>query len=176
MHVLTDEEIVRAVQSGEVSRYADLVRRYEKPLVSFAARITGNHADAEEAVQDALVSIYRTIDRVDVTKRFSTYIFTAVKNASISALRSRKQEYPLFEDDAVEDDMALYDALFREEAAQSVRGAVAGLPPHQRSAVELYYFGDLPYDAIAKRLGIPVNTVRTHLRRAKQALKEVLSQ
>lgn len=168
---MSDEELVRDIQEGSISAFEALVRRYEKHLLSFVYRILRNGMDAQEVVQDAFFKVYTTIDRVDVSRKFSTYLFEIAKNQSISRLRSLHTELPLEEESAVETDEKIYAGLAQKEQTESIRLVVNKLPIKYRRVIELYYFRDLAYEEISEHLKVPVNTVRTHLLRAKQLLK-----
>jgi RNA polymerase sigma-70 factor (ECF subfamily) len=168
----TDEELVELVQEGDISAYDVLVRRYLAPLSAFAYRLIGNKPAAEEAVSDALFSVYKTIDRVDTRKKFSSYVFAVTRNAAISRVRREKQSLPLNEEVLSADDTQVYERMVKREEAREIRHAVSLLPPKYKSVVELYFFHEVSYSEIGKRLRIPVNTVRTHLRRAKKLLKK----
>jgi RNA polymerase sigma-70 factor (ECF subfamily) len=168
---MTDEELVRRVQEGYVSDFEILLKRYERPLLSFLGRYLFDVRDAEDAAQEALVSVYRTIDRVDSSRKFSSYLFTVAKNAAVSKLRSRHPEKRLGEDDAVIDDLPLYEALADAEERLRVRMVMDTLDRRYSSVLDLYYFQELSYQEIARRLRIPVNTVRTWLSRAKGAFR-----
>src|SRR3989338_4422761 len=104
-----DEELVSEVQGGNIAAFEELVRRFQRPLISFVYKILWDHANAEEVVQDALFSVYTTIHRVDTKKKFSSYVFTLAKNAAISRLRKKKAAVA-FNDDvhAIEDDATMY--------------------------------------------------------------------
>ncbi len=165
MGQISDEDLVRQVQDGQIGAFEILVRRYQQRLVWFSLRIVHNGAKAEEISQDALFKIYQIIDRVDTKRKFSTFLFEIAKNFAISELRKGRREVPLTEMEATEE-------VFGDE--ESVREVVKTLPKNYRSVVELYYFSDLSYEEISQKLHAPINTVRTHLRRAKQRLKKLL--
>ncbi len=171
----TDEALVSKIQEGDVLAFEILVKRYQRRLFSFVFRIVYDAHAAEEVVQDTLFGAYKTIDRVDVTKKFSSYLFTIAKNTAISYLRRRKQTVSLknIEEQAQEEE-TLYKGLIEAEKQHRVREALRALEEKYRRVIALYYFDDLSYEEISQKLKLPVNTVRTHLLRAKKKLKEVL--
>lgn len=170
----TDEELVRQIQEGSISAFETLVRRYENRLLSFVYRILKNEFDAQELVQDTFFKVYTLIDRIDTSRKFSSYLFEIAKNAAISRLRSRHAEIPLKDESVVETDEKIYEGLAQKQQAEAIRSAITKLPFRYRRVIQLYYFDDLAYEEISRKLKIPLNTVRTHLARAKAALRKHL--
>ncbi len=167
-----DEELVREVQDGSISAFEILVKKYENRLISFIYRILNNRADAEEVVQDTFFNVYLTIDRVDVSRKFSTYLFEIAKNQAISLLRKKHADLVLEDETAIETDEKIYEGLIRKEQRENIGLEVAKLEAKYRRVVQLYYFDDLSYEEISAKLKLPVNTVRTHLLRAKEILRK----
>ncbi|MFZ5845608.1 MAG: RNA polymerase sigma factor [Patescibacteria group bacterium] len=174
MELKSDEELVVAVKEGSVWAFEVLVKRYQNRLFNFCVRIVIDRALAEELVQDALFKIYTTIGRIDTSRRFSIYAFEIVKNMGLSALRRQKREVSLEEVVGIGEDAAFYEQLAQKEEMARVRRVVARLRKEYQEVIRLYYFEDLSYKEIGKRLQIPLNTVRTHLRRAREALRQEL--
>jgi len=128
--------------------------------------------DAQEVVQDTFFKVYTTIDRVDVLRKFSTYLFEIAKNQAIFHLRSRHAEIPLEEESSIETDEKVYESLAQKEQAEAIQAVVNKLPAKYHQVIELYYFKDLAYEEISTKLKLPLNTVRTHLLRAKEILRK----
>lgn len=160
----TDKELVVAVQSGDIAAFEMLVRRYQKRLHVYAVRFVGSHQSADEVVQDALFKLYQTIDRVDASRKLSSYVYTITKHTAISYLRSHRSL------------LRLNEMIAQEEKADfsHIYDAVDQLSASYRSVIKLYYFDELSYKEISSKLRVPINTVRTYLFRAKKLLKERL--
>lgn len=157
-----------------MTAYETLVARYQRPLISFSFRIVGDIHAAEEIAQDTLFAVYRTIDRIDLSKKFSTYLFAIAKNTAISFLRRKKYTVSLDEVEIAIDE-ELYEVVAQKERAELVQQTLEMLPEKYKQIISLYYFEDLPYGELAKKLHVPINTVRTHLRRAKDRFKQLLA-
>jgi RNA polymerase sigma-70 factor (ECF subfamily) len=168
----SDEELVRAVQSGDIPSFETLVRRYQRRLLYYARRFVPVEGSCEEVVQDALFSLYQTIDRVDTTHPVKSYIYAITKNKALSFLRSHREMVRLDDIDVADDDIDFIDTLHNEDRKLSVKHALQNISPSYRTALKLYYFDDLSYKEISSKLHMPLNTVRTHLSRAKAALKQ----
>ena len=170
----SDKELILEIRSGDILAFEELVKRYQIKLLYFVLRIINSETDAEEIVQDTFVKIYSKIERIDVSKKFSTYLFEIAKNAAFSQLRKKKREVALDKAYALGEEDRSLENLIRSEDAVGLRKAVSKLSDQHRQVLELYYFKDFSYKQIATRLHMPINTIRTHLRRAKVALRKEL--
>jgi RNA polymerase sigma-70 factor, ECF subfamily len=174
MKKVTDEELVRLIQDGDVLAYEELVKRYQHGLYVFLLRFVHDDTIASDIVQNSLVKVYEVIDRIDTSKKFSTFVFEIAKNFAISELRRRNKTVSLEEIVDITEEKSFIEELYRSDVGEIVRESVRSLPEKYRTVITLYYFDDLSYEEIAGKLHIPVNTVRTHLKRAKEQLKKLL--
>lgn len=171
---VTDEQLVRAIQEGDVLAYETLIKRYQHGLFFFVLRIVHDDAIASDVVQNSLVKVYEIIDRIDTKKKFSTFVFEIAKNAAISELRKRKHDISLEEIVDFAEEESFVEELYQADLENQVRNIVKHLPPKYRAVITLYYFEELSYEEIGRKLRLPINTVRTHLKRAKEQLKKLL--
>lgn len=175
MNQITDTELIRDIQMGRISSYEILVKRYQRRLLSFAYRILHNESDAQEVVQDTFLKIYHKIDSINVSQNFSAFIFAVTKNTAISKLRSRKPSVSLHEyEEPISEDEAIYAGIRKSETSNIIHNAINSLSEKYRQILKLYYFDDLSYEEISRKNRIPLNTVRTLLRRARMELKNLL--
>lgn len=170
----TDEELVRATQEGSIRAFEELVKKYQNKLVVFVTRLTHDESLADDVVIETLFSLYKTIDRIDITKKFSSYLYTMVRNAAYSALRQQKHHVSLAEAVTVPDETQHEDSFLDEHDRQRITSALQKIPPRYATVLGLYYFDELSYEEIATKIRVPINTVRTHLARGKSALKKIL--
>ena len=172
-----DAEIVQLVVAGEIDAFDELVRRTRRPAYRLARRITRNHEDADDVVQDSYVKAFRALPRFDPQRAFLPWFLTIVARSALSALRgaARRATVPLDEPgpdgttlaDRISDAPTDVDAKRRLLDAEE---ALARLPEEQRAILALRVDGDLPYAEIASALEIPVGTVMSRLARAREAL------
>lgn len=170
----SDEELVADIQEGDIFAFEHLVRRYQRRLHAFAIHMTGDDAAAADVVQESFISLYKTIDRVDPKRKFSSYVFAIAKNTAISHLRSKKKEVSLEDIVLAGEDESLLTDLVASEQKHTIGQALGKLNEKYRRVVRLYYFDDLSYEEISKKMRVPMGTVRTHLRRAKAVLHKLL--
>ena len=176
MNQISDEELIRRVQSGDILAFETLIKRHQARLVHVLYRITYNEKLAEEAAQDAFFSVYTHIETIDTSKKFSSFLYAVGRNCAISLLRKEKGK--LVSLDTVEnresDGVSLLEDIVSKEERGHIREALRSLRSVHQRVIEMHYFDELSYQAIAGKLKLPVNTVRTHLRRSKLALRKLL--
>lgn len=171
---MTDQEIVERCLAGDREAFAVLVERYGGRVYNVALRITGDPDGAADCAQEAFVRAYRSLHRYDPAYSFGPWILKIATNASLNYLRRwHAHEAPVDEmPDAAEPEEAGPElTTLRREQLGEVLAAMAELPPPYRAALALRHFQELSYQEVADALGIPLGTVKTHLHRARAALR-----
>ena len=141
------------------------VQRLLERAAGYAYSLVGNHADAEDAVQEALWKGYRGLPGYDRERPFKGWWFAIVRNCCLDLLRQRRagpQTVPV--------EHAHQVAARNTDAAEPLREALARLTPLQREILELRYFGGCSYAELSEALAIPQGTVMSRLHAARQAL------
>lgn len=172
-----DDAIIALLRAGRPDdAFAQLVPAYRRRVFGIVYGILRDRGAAEDVAQEIFVKLWQGLDGYDGRAKLSTWIYAIARNASISALRKRPRGISLSdpavaaEADALESTAAPPDA----EDAQLWR-AVEALPDKQRQVVTLFYQDDRTTDEVAEMLGMPVNTVKTHLHRARARLAVALA-
>jgi RNA polymerase sigma factor (sigma-70 family) len=159
---------------GDVQAFAELVRRYRRPVYGYLLRCGVPEGARDDVFQEIFASIHDAASRYQADRPLRPWLFTIVANAARSYHRSaRGREIvavtsdPAPADDAAPDGQQLVEA---RETAAWVEHAIAALPAAQREVVVLCCIEQLAQDDVATILAMPVNTVKTHLRRARATL------
>ncbi len=172
--VADDEAFVRAALGGQGDAFGVLVERYERAVYTLTLRMMRDRDDASDAAQDAFYRAFRSLHTFRPGAKFSTWIFTIAHNCCIDRLNRRKR----FSNDEIPDaaDTALGpEATYeRADAARELRAAIDALPEKYRTVITLYHLQNTQYEEIARVLGLPIGTVKTHLFRAKELLRKHL--
>ena len=164
--------------AGSQSAFEQIVRRYQRPVISLLIRLTGDAALAEDLAQEAFVKAFRNLAAFDTRRRLSSWLFRIAHNTGIDALRKAR---PVTVDiDAAEPPDLLIaapaaDPVERRALGQAIDRALAELRPDQRTAVVLRYEQGLSFDEIGQVLGIPEATARSHVHRARQDLMRLMT-
>ena len=172
---MDETAIVKSVLHGDAQAYEQLVQRYHVGLIIHCERLCGDRQTAEDIAQEAFIKAYERLADFDHKKsRFSTWLYRIATNKAIDHLRAHKRTVPTEDIELlVQEGTPEYEAA---DQSRAVRDAVATLqPPTHRQVVEAYYWDGQSYQEIADAMNIPINTVRTWLRRAKQSLRKELS-
>lgn len=181
---LDDQTLVRQCLRGNVSAFAELVTRYTAPIYSLAYRLTDDRAEAENVTQETFLRAYAALPRSRTDLAFKPWLFQIAVNlcrdlarkkrpAAFSELSTEADPAP---EEAIEDESPLpLDQVEERELRQALVRAVADLPEIYRAVVTLRYTEELSYEDIAMILQLPINTVRTHLFRAKAMLRKSLA-
>ena len=169
-----DRTLLLQAKDGDLASFEQLVRLYQKKLLRVVNRIVYDSQTAEEVVQDVFVSIYQSLESIDQTRLFAPYLYTVAKNASISFLRKKRRGKEVALDDMHPSIVNLEKEYIDTEERLRIHLALKKLPSKYQAPMRLYYFDDVSYEKIAHILHVPVNTVRTHLKRAKKLLAELL--
>lgn len=177
-----DEEVMQLVQKGDPRAFELLYDRHGGAAFSLAYRMVGKQAAAEDVVQEAFLSIWRSRMRYDQTRgSVRTWVLGIVHNRGIDALRRstvhdrRRETLDGVEERHEARERTDVEAARREEA-RSVRGALETLPDAQRRTIELAYFGGFTHTQIAELLDEPVGTVKGRMRLGLDKMRRQLSE
>lgn len=165
-----EAELIDAAQRGDSSALTTLLAEHRDRIWGICYRTTGNRADAEDAAQECMIAIWRGIHQFRGASRFSTWIYRVAANSALGVIR-RRREYT-----SVNGDVDSVSRSFEESVAlrDQVQGAMATLPVAFRVALVLREYGGLTYEEISVHEGIPVQTVKSRINRARSALRTAL--
>lgn len=172
------EWIERAVR-GDPKAFSYLVNRYLPLVYNYLYRMTQNHEVSEEMAQEAFVKAYQNLKNFDQTRSFKPWILRIASNAAISQIRKQSRLVSL---NALEEEGAWGEAehqsaedvmtqLERKLSTEEVLKAMGNLDDKYRQALLLRYQQELSYEEIAEALSIPLNTVRTWIKRGMDKLR-----
>jgi RNA polymerase sigma-70 factor (ECF subfamily) len=171
-----DEDIIALMRAGRPDEaLARLVPAYRRRVFGLAYGILGDRAAAEDVTQEVFVKVWQAFDSFDGRAQLSTWIYAITRNAAISALRKRPRGVSM-SDDAVAAEVDAVEAGRQpgEEGDAQLWRLVESLPDRQRQAIVLFYQEDRSIEEIAGMMGMPVNTVKTHLHRGRARLAAAL--
>jgi RNA polymerase sigma-70 factor (ECF subfamily) len=186
---LPDEgALLAGLRARDDAAYERLVRAYGGRMLAVAQRLLGNAEEARDAVQEAFVSAFRSIDRFEGGSRVSTWLHRIVVNAALMKLRGRRRAHeepiddllPTFLEDghqarpAQEWKENIHASLEKREVRDAVRGAIDRLPETYRTVLMLRDIEEMDTDEVARLLEITPNAVKIRLHRARQALRTLL--
>lgn len=170
--------------------FTTFMRNYQNMVFSTAARLTGNDAQAEDISQEVFLKAYQNYDHLRTSPTAGGWLKTVATNLSLNHLSRYRKRWRFFSEfkrdsdagdahDAPEVDFAAPDTFFSdidsEDRRVLVEEALAQLPSNQRVPLVLYHSEDMPYDEIARKLGVSLAKVKTDILRARVALAKILA-
>ena len=170
-----DRMITAQIVSGQKELFRLLVKRYEKAVYGMGMSFFRNIEDASDFAQEVFLKVYRNLSRFEGRSRFSTWLYKIAYNTAINSASRKKEYHSLVEDDIATDNDTPEQKLFKGLAREAVLEAIKELPDRFRVCVDLFFFYDRSYQEIEVITGFPVNTIKSHVFRAKKLLREKLS-
>jgi RNA polymerase sigma-70 factor, ECF subfamily len=180
-----DDTAIRAVLAGDKEAYAALVERHSGKLFRVAFRITGNEADAEDVVQEALLRGYRKLESFGSRSDFGTWIYRIAVRCALDRIGGTKMDETSRITEATnreQDEVQIADReagperlLLSGEIRAMQEMAMHGLSPTERTAFALRHLEDRTTEEIATAMGIPPNAARQSVFRAIQKLRRRLA-
>ena len=169
------DAIIALIQDGRANEaFERLMPAYRRRVFGLAFSILRDRGAAEDVAQEVFVKLWQALPRYDGRAQLSTWIYAITRNASISAMRRRRRTLPL-SDAAVEAEVESRGAMPAAEPGDlGLWKRVEALPDKQRQAITLYYQEERQVEEVAAMMGLPVNTVKTHLHRARASLAAAL--
>jgi RNA polymerase sigma-70 factor, ECF subfamily len=171
-----DEELLVRVGERDESAFEILYRRYARPMLALALRRLGDRGRAEEAFQEAFVSVWRSASTYRPERGAAAAWLYAVARNAIADRARRRQEPPAEPYDSPAPDGGPPERAEREWLRWRVHRALEELPDRERELVELAYWGELSQSEIAERLEIPLGTVKSRTRSALARLADELEE
>ena len=171
MKDLPDQQLVDALNRGDVRAFDAIYHRYRDWVVRLGLRLTGNQDDALDVLQETFAYVFRKFPGFRLTASMTTFLYPAVRNLSLEILR-KKRTATTASLDALEEMPGFAAAPDEMHARADLAAAMSNLSPEHRQTVLLRFVDDLTMDEIAAAMGVPVGTVKSRLHHALAAMRE----
>lgn len=201
----TDILLMQRIKSGDVQSFDELFERHHKRVLNIIYKYIGNKQSAEDLVQEVFLRVYKSRHSYKPTAKFTTWLYTIVKNLCFKEFRKSSQKIysieanagnseikstqyffakggsvygtGLREEDRIRQDQVTLpsEIIEKEEITRRIKEVIEGLPPKQRIAVILNKYECLSYQEIADSIGISIKAVKSLLCRARINIKDKLS-
>lgn len=183
---LRDHQLVKDIlESGSREAYSELLNLYFDQVYRRLLKMTGEPLDAEDLTMEAFSKAFNNLQRYTGEFAFSTWLYRIARNHCIDFLRRRKNDPNNPVADNIPDPGTLSEipsaqpgpeeALIRSQESRFLFEIVRNLKPNYKHIVEMYYFSELSVEEISGQLGIPENTVKIRLFRARELLLNKLT-
>ncbi len=172
---LQDFELVKRISKGDSQAFTILVEKYEKKVRALGYSFFKNDTDSADFVQDVFLKVYTNISTFRKESQFSTWLMRIAYNTAVNA-KNRRKEYVTLSEHAeiLDNDYSVEEKQLRELTAEAIREALKELPKQFALCLDLYFFYDFSHSEISVITGLPVNTIKSNIFRAKKQLKQKL--
>jgi len=169
-----DEDIIARVLDGDTEAFSALVRRYQRRILRLGYGFFKDSDEAEDFAQDVFVKAFVGLAGFKGRSSFSTWLTRIAYNAGINAKRKAGRYEPLESEPVDSRNLSPEDAHLRAETALALRKAMADLPEKYAVCLDLFFREGMKYEDIEAATGFPVNTIKSHVFRAKRDLRKAL--
>ncbi len=181
--LLNDIELVALALGGRHDEFEELVRRYQKQITGYVARIVGDHESALDVTQEVFIKVYNSLHRYRSEYKFSTWLYRIAHNAAVDHLRRNPINIQSIETENAEGTYQLqFESPCRSpEQERTLKewrvelGKVVGLlPDSYKQLILLRHAYEMSYDEIAEIAGLPLGTVKNRLFRAREMMRNIM--
>ena len=180
----SDWDLVAMANDGDMDAFAELTQRYQRPIVHFCQRMVKSREDAEDIAQESFVRVFRYLDRLTPSAKFSTLLFGISRNLTLNFIRDagrrgRGITYSINEDETqervLEDESLRPDKTARlNEIEAMIQEGLDMLSPKHREVLVLRELNGLDYNTIADIVKCRKGTVKSRIARAREQLRKNL--
>lgn len=177
--VTRDKFLVKESIAGNPSAFSTLMFLYKKRVVAVGHRFFHNQNDIDDFVQEVFLKVFNSLQTYKGESKFSTWLTRIALNTALNSKNRTKTTETLYpeESDTIP---SIYESpeehQIKKITKETIQQSVKELPEKYAQCVEMYFFMNMSYEDISETTGIPVNTLKTHIYRAKKILYEKLKE
>ena len=169
-----EKNILIRARAGNLEAFEYILSFYEKAIYNYCLHILKNSHNAKDVTQETFIKVYKHRKLIDPEKNIKTWIFTIATNTTYDFLRGKKRKNEISLDEDNETILSLEAYYPREGLVSDVDRALEQINQEYKKVLLLFYQQGFQYQEIAEILNMPINTVKTHISRGKEQLKDKL--
>jgi len=171
-----EKELIRMIKAENYRQYERLIVAYQKPLYVFIWRMVQDEDDAKDICQDTFFKAYKKIKSFKEESKFSSWLFQIGYRKALDFMARKKRQRTVLDKMEAKSHMAGNEKEFEIRQADSAIGKIIdGLQQNYRTALHLFYKEEMTYSEIASVMKVPINTVKSHIFRGKEIIRDKLS-
>lgn len=176
MSVPPDKATLERLKNSNLKAFEAVFTLYEKAIYGYIFSMIGHKENAEDLTQEVFLKLYKNAAAINPENNFKNWLYKIATNTVYDWLRKKRQSTEMF---IIDDEENSFETIGGDspyihiEDAKDLESALDNIRPNYRRALILFYYEGMTYEEIADILEIPLNTAKTHIRRAKEALKNV---
>ncbi len=175
MEQLDDRTLVTLALENKQEAFTRLLVKYKDRVRMFIGKLVVNPSEADDLVLMSFDKAFSNLKHYNPKYAFSTWLYSIVQNLCIDHYRKNKLSYVTLEDAYEAEEINPEEVLILEQQKQAIEEMIARLRPEYAQVIKLRYMESYSYAEIAKRLDIPLGTVKTRLHRAKYTLSQIIA-
>ena len=179
---MEEDRLIERAMSGDARAFSELMSLHEKRMYAVAVRMCGNHEDAQDCLQEAMLRIFRAISGFKAQSSFSTWVYRITMNTCLDELRRRKSRPGTSLDGLLDAGWSPTDErdtpekhAVRSEQMRKLHAFIRELPEDMRAAVILRDIQGMSYEDIATALDTNVGTIKSRISRGREKLREKIT-
>lgn len=170
-----DAELIKSTLEGDINSFAKLLSLYKKRIYALGMSFFKNENDTEDFVQEVFIKAYTKLDTFKGASLFSTWITRIAYNIACNSVNRLEEYIPISEESLIKDPSDTPEEIqIKKITCEVIREAIKELPAEYAICLDMYFFYDVSHAEISRITGFPVNTIKSHIFRAKKLLKEKL--
>lgn len=176
---ISDEKLVEIVRSKNRDFFCEIITRYQNKIFSYINRLINNRDDAEDLTQDVFIKVYKNLFGFDTKRKFSSWIYRIAHNEAVNYIK-RKSYFKILsieQNEFLKNTIAqmehLMEEIIKKENAKNLHRILNKLSFRYKEVLVLRYFEEKTYEEISDILRVPVSTVGTIIKRAKEQLNKI---
>ena len=172
---VSDKKLISEIKKGNSNAFAMLISKYQLKVKALGKSFFRNETDAEDFVQDVFLKVYTSLNSFRFDSQFSTWLMRIAYNTAVNSVKRAKEYLPLNEGFEIEDSgLNPEEKQLKKLTEQVVQEILKEIPEKFAVCLDLYFFYDFSYNDISEMLDLPINTVKSHIFRAKKLMKTKL--
>ena len=176
---MNEEKLISRAAKGDASAFNELLGMHENRMYAVCLRMCGNHEDAQDCLQEAMLRVYRAISGFKGQSTFSTWLYRVTMNTCLDELRRKKNKQSTSLDGLLDAGWSPSDErdtperhAVRSEMRTEVQRVISELPEDMRAAIVLRDIQGFSYEEISQMLNINVGTIKSRISRGREKLRE----
>ncbi len=173
---MDETELLYRSLRGEKQAWGEIAKRYKRAVYGVNLALLKDRTEAEDATQETFIKAWNNLEKYDMNRKFSTWLFTIGSNISKNIIRKRDRWRFINNLPLVKGKNDPQTQVRKEKRVNGIREAVFSLSAKYRAPLILRFWGEQSYQEISQILDIPEGTVKTRLHRGKTRVKELCKQ
>jgi RNA polymerase sigma-70 factor (ECF subfamily) len=171
-----ETELIQTIKAGNYRQFERLIEAYQRPLYVFIWRMVQDEDDAKDICQDTFFKAYKKIKSFKEKSKFSSWLFQIGYRKALDFIAKKKRQRTVLDKMETQSQMAENEREFEIKQVDSAIGKIInGLQHNHRTALHLFYKEEMTYNEIASVMKVPINTVKSHIHRGKEIIRDKLS-